>query len=161
MWIEDLSPYGESDRCVAVGWLERGHDHIAGKVPPEVFAKLESLLVDPWQAATAAGFHACDLCVYSPERRGANNLFVPGASRVYVAPELILHYMNAHGCRPPGEFCQAVLVCPPMRSTEDGRFWRPEGPASSARLARLLLPNPPLQADVVLAYARIHAAERQ
>jgi hypothetical protein len=34
----------------------------------------------------------------------------------YVAPELILHYIDQHGYSPPAEFQQAVLDCPTMRS---------------------------------------------
>jgi hypothetical protein len=118
MWIDDLSPYGDSARVVAVGWLERGHEHSVGEVPSEVYAKLKALLVDPWQPWVVAGPHLCDLCLYSPEKGGSKNLFVPGDERVYVAPELILHYMNAHRYRPPDEFCRAVAQCPPTRSSE-------------------------------------------
>ena len=118
MWIDDLSPYGASARVVAIGWLENGHDYPLGAVSLDVFTKLEALLVDPWQPAFAVGSHPCDLCAYSPEKRGTKNVFVPGAERVYVAPELILHYMNVHGYRPPDEFCRAVAACPPMRSPE-------------------------------------------
>src|SRR5579872_2786455 len=89
MWIEDLSPCGDSDRCVAVGWLERGHDHLSGQVPLDLFAKLESLLVDPWQPAVVGGAHGCDLCLYRSEKQGANNVFVPGDGCVYVAPEFV------------------------------------------------------------------------
>ena len=43
---------------------------------------------------------------------------VPGEQRVYVAPELVLHYMNAHGYQPPEEFCTAVMRCPRMGTPE-------------------------------------------
>jgi hypothetical protein len=89
-----------------------------GEVSAEVYMKLEELLVDPWQPAVSAGLHPCDLCVYRPEKQGTKNLFVPGDQRVYVAPELILHYVNAHGYRPPQEFCEAAIACPAMRSAE-------------------------------------------
>lgn len=118
MWIDDLSQYGNSARLVAIGWLERGHQYPLGEVSPDVFTKLVDLLVDPWQPAIAGGGHPCDLCLYGPEKSGGNNVFVPGDGRVYVAPELILHYMNAHRYRPPDEFCRAVSACPPMRSSE-------------------------------------------
>jgi hypothetical protein len=49
MWIDDLSPYGDSPRIVAVGWLERGHAYPVGEVSAEVYAKLKDLLVAPWQ----------------------------------------------------------------------------------------------------------------
>jgi hypothetical protein len=48
----------------------------------------------------------------------ARCLFIPGNGRIYVCPELIVHYMNAHGYAPPAEFCDAVLACPPMRSQQ-------------------------------------------
>jgi hypothetical protein len=118
MWIHDLAPYAGSARCVAVGWLERGRTYSQGPALPDVFTKLEVLLTDPWQPAVSGGVHPCDLCWYRPEVVGANNVFVPGESRVYVAPELILHYMNAHAYSPPDPFCRAVLECPPMRSPE-------------------------------------------
>ena len=40
-----------------------------------------------------------------------------GPGFISVAPELILHYMDAHAYQPPPEFCQAVLACPPVPST--------------------------------------------
>ena len=89
MWIEDLAPFESYDAVVAVGWLERGRAHAVGPVAPEVFAKLSELLKDPWQPFAAAGSHPCDLCFYEPERRGANNVFVPGEGRVFMAPQLI------------------------------------------------------------------------
>ncbi len=118
MWIEDLEPYGDAPNIVAVGWLERRHAFPTGfgVIAVEVFAKLAALLTDPWQPAVAAGWHACDLCLYKPEAMGAKNVFVPGDGKVFVAPELILHYMNAHRYTPPDEFCRAVVACPPMRS---------------------------------------------
>lgn len=116
MQIDDLSPLGTNARFVAVGWLARGDQHPTGPVAPGVFAKLEALLTEPWQPAVAGGSHPCDLCVFRAEKWGVNNVFVPGDGRVYVAPELILHYMNAHQYQPPPEFCEAVLSCPSMRS---------------------------------------------
>jgi hypothetical protein len=43
---------------------------------------------------------------------------VPGDAKIYLAPELILHYIDQHGYAPPSEFQQAVLDCPTMRSIE-------------------------------------------
>lgn len=44
---------------------------------------------------------------------GVINLYIPSADCVYVAPSLIVHYIEAHGYRPPDSFCRAVLDCPP------------------------------------------------
>jgi hypothetical protein len=43
---------------------------------------------------------------------------VPYNHTLFVAPELIIHYINAHHYRPPEIFCEAVLGCAPMRSQD-------------------------------------------
>jgi hypothetical protein len=43
---------------------------------------------------------------------------IPGNGFLYICPQLIVHYMNAHGYLPPDDFCNAVLDCPEMRSVE-------------------------------------------
>lgn len=121
--FEDLSPcdyFGECSSSVlrAIGWLEREYPFTVGRIDEAVFRKLESLLADPWQPCAAAGLHDCDLCLFEPERMGTKNLFVPGDHVIFVCPELLIHYINAHGYQPPDVFCQAVLECPVMRSIE-------------------------------------------
>jgi hypothetical protein len=118
MWIEDLSPLGDSPRLFAVGWLARGHEYPIGEIPMATYKKLAALLAKPWQAAASGVIQPCSLCLYEADRAGTMNLFVPGEQRVYVAPELILHYLNAHHYRPPEEFCTAVVNCPTMGTPE-------------------------------------------
>ena len=98
-----------------MGWLEHGKAFDTGSVDPAVYRRLVELLKDPWVPCIFMGFHRCDLCVYDGDS-GKRNLFVPGEGVVFVCPELVTHYMNAHGYRPPAAFCRAVLECPPMRS---------------------------------------------
>lgn len=122
-WFNDLSPcdyFGNefARHLRAVGWLECGKPFAQAARDQRVYNKLLDLNSNPWQPAIAAGYHACDLCCYEPEKRGSNNLFIPSGSFTYVCPELILHYMNAHGYGPPLEFWDAVLACPPMRSVK-------------------------------------------
>jgi hypothetical protein len=129
--VPDLAPFDllglGGSTLLAVGWLAAGFEYPHGRVTPEVFAKLAELAVDPWQPAAAAGRHSCDLCVFTggPARLdlgalqitvGSSNLFIPTPTVVYVAPSLILHYMDAHAYAPPDEFLRAVTACPPMRS---------------------------------------------
>jgi hypothetical protein len=56
-----------------------------------------------------------DLAAFGPldARRpdGSRRLF-------YVAPSLVLHYVDAHEYLPPESFQRAVMACPPMRSME-------------------------------------------
>ncbi len=61
------------------------------------------------------GLHECDLCQFAGER-GKANVFIPYRGKIYICPELITHYINAHHYQPPAIFCEAVLACPPMDS---------------------------------------------
>jgi hypothetical protein len=122
-WFNDLSScdyFGDefAPFLRAVGWLERGKPFVTAARDRRIYEKLLNLRMNPWQPAVAAGNHACDLCQYEPEACSTSNLFIPGGSFLYVCPELIVHYMNAHGYGPPQGFCDAVLACPPMRSME-------------------------------------------
>jgi hypothetical protein len=121
-WYEDLSPCGyfggEASRVLrSVGWLEAGRPFLTGSTEKAIFDKLCELARQPWTPVAFCGRHFCDLCQYGG-LSGAANVFIPGNSFVYVCPELITHYMNAHHYRPPGEFCDAVRRCPTMRSRE-------------------------------------------
>jgi hypothetical protein len=49
---------------------------------------------------------------------GWRNLLVPTANAVYIAPEMILHYVRGHSYRPPTEFEEAILQCP-LQGSED------------------------------------------
>jgi hypothetical protein len=119
-WFADLTPCdyfsgGPAANLEAVGWLESGQPFPTGIVERAVYDKLVTLLKSPWQPVVTMGVHHCDLCTYGGPA-GSSNLFVPAGPRIFVCPELIVHYMNAHGYLPPSEFCHAVTACPPMRS---------------------------------------------
>lgn len=132
-WLEDLSPCsdpGEDGGLVlAVGWMDHLHPYTRGPVSTLLVDRLVELLVDPWQPRRTLGWHDCTLCRLSRGPRafehkgtevklGINNLFVPvpNKGRLYIAPSMILHSMDAHGYSPPAEFVRAVHKCPPMRS---------------------------------------------
>ena len=120
-WFPDVSmcdyfPFEDSSSLRAIGWLEKGHDFPTGSTPTDIYHKLKELLHDPWQPCVFSGFHKCSLCQFEGEAQGEMNLFIPGDGCVYVCPELILHYINAHAYTPPADFCTAVLACPDPRS---------------------------------------------
>jgi hypothetical protein len=122
-WFADLSPclyFGEEYASFlrAVGWLERDHAFTAGTVDVLIYRRLRELAQSPWEPGVFLGHHGCQLCHYEPATYGTKNLFVPGDGVVYVCPELIAHYMNAHAYAPPPEFCKAVLACPEMSTKE-------------------------------------------
>ena len=75
------------------------------------------------------GIYSCTLCRFTRGPRylewngtrvemGCTNLYVPTDQLVYVAPSMILHYIDAHSYLPPMKFCNAVMLCPVMRSIE-------------------------------------------
>jgi hypothetical protein len=59
---------------------------------------------------------------------GADNIFVPHGDVMYVAPTLILHYVEIHGYRPPEEFLRALASADPASReyrTACERMWGP------------------------------------
>jgi hypothetical protein len=126
-WYKDLRPclyfgFRPSFFLRAVGWLERGHSYAMGDFDGVLFSALAELDVKPWEPIMCMGYHSCTLCEesgdFTSSEMGVHNLFIPGEGVVFVAPELILHYMRDHRYKPPEEFRQAALACPPMGSPE-------------------------------------------
>lgn len=131
-WFADLEPltyFGEGLGRVlrAVGWLDRAHKFAQGEIAARTFDSLRELARDPFQPLASGGTHQCNLCQFEPEAAGSANLFVPGRELLYVCPTLITHYVNAHGYRPPTEFCEAVLQCPGTRTIEYKRRFLDNG----------------------------------
>lgn len=121
-YYEDLSAYAylpEQSEMLNVGWLDRNHEFAAGLTPTDVVDELLRLAEDPKN--TLRGLHDCGFCdVESPIR-----LTLPGANRsvslgmgeihvasvdgtIFAAPSLVVHYITAHGYRPPDMFIDAV-----------------------------------------------------
>jgi hypothetical protein len=133
-YIEDLSqcqyfPLESTDKLLAVGWLDDQYSYHQDAVEESFIVKLTELLLHPWQPIGVMGSHKCQFCRFSggPStfefnklsiRMGINNLFVPYCGFIYVAPSLILHYIDAHGYAPPEQFQRAVMACPPMKSMQ-------------------------------------------
>ena len=99
----------------AVGWLAAAQPYSVGKTPPEFVDRLR-LLAKHWGASTSAltwpaagGPHTCEFC---GSFRAAGNFGVPSGSILYVAPEMIVHYVEGHDYAPPKPFIDAVLACP-------------------------------------------------
>ena len=101
----------------AIGWLDQAKPFEIGDTPESVFKSLQVLLQNPSSSFVSPGVHVCNLCQYSGET-GNTTLLVPGNGVLYFCPELILHYVSVHWYKPPEEFCQAVLECPPPNSME-------------------------------------------
>ena len=61
------------------------------------------------------GFHTCEFCGWS---HGNENFGVPSGELLFVAPEMVVHYIEEHGYCPPAEFVEAVLRSP-LPDTEE------------------------------------------
>jgi hypothetical protein len=101
---------------IAVGWLEKNQSYQTGLVSLDFYNKLIDLLKDPFQPMVSAGLHECSVCQFQAEKRGQLNLFVPYNNKIYVCPELIVHYINAHHYLPPEIFISAAMECPDTRT---------------------------------------------
>ena len=127
--LDPLPYFGEepADTLRAIGWLGRERPFNKGPISEDVYRRLKVLLISPFQPFVVAGFHECELCQFEQEAAGSANLFVPFEGRLFVCPELILHYINAHGYQPPQDFCDAVMACPETRTMEYRRLFLDNG----------------------------------
>jgi hypothetical protein len=122
----DLTEYVYSDyagHALNVGWLSASSPFSRGPVAAPVLRALEDLASEP--VNVMRGFHYCEFCdAESPIVIPANEVEVRAAylrsgeirisssTDVYVAPTLIVHYISAHGYRPPDQFITAVEQSP-------------------------------------------------
>lgn len=138
-------PFKQDVELFAVGWLDSSHQYMTCDVAKPFVMRLTQLLVDPWQPMTTMGWHNCPFCRFSQGIRtfsisdvtikmGVNNIFVPADNCVFVAPSLIVHYIDAHGYCPPPEFQDAVLACPDMGTMQYLKAIRNHIPKSSLNL---------------------------
>jgi hypothetical protein len=132
LYFPDLSPYGYSmasslPDVLNIGWLDRSEPFSKGAVPKLLVDRLKSW----FQLARVnqmRGIHECNLCraeqwpllplqqnpSVSIEGRtlflGNWEIWIPtSGGRVFASPALIVHYVEAHGYQPPGEFISAVM----------------------------------------------------
>jgi hypothetical protein len=119
MGCESLVAAGNHVR--AVGCLHPDHAYTKGEVPAEFLVRLTEFAAQSGDSADTldfgafAGFHTCEFCGRS---HGIGNFGVPSGDLLFVAPEMIVHYIEQHGYRPPAEFVDAVLRSP-LPDTEE------------------------------------------
>ncbi len=123
MHYPDLSPYRYAvsaplARVFHVGWLSRDVDYRTGRVAEDIVARLRSLAATQ-PANQMRGYHNCEICnCDEPQFETPKGLYVLGAAEIwvpdpvlptiYAAPNLIIHYIDAHGYQPPEVFVHAV-----------------------------------------------------
>jgi hypothetical protein len=105
----------------AVGWLSVGQPFSVGHVA-HAFAERLRDFAERWTHSVqalrwpvAAGFHECEFC---SAFRCDGNFGVPSGPILFVCPEMIAHYVDAHAYEPPRLFIDAVLAGP-LPGTEE------------------------------------------
>lgn len=113
---------GAGPEVRAVGWLDIAHPYTRGTVEPAFLEALQHHVEKAWAPVAAAGPHFCQFCPENPRSGGrvgaAGNVWIPSERHLFIEPELIVHYITAHGYRPPDAFIEAVLACPAQKSPE-------------------------------------------
>lgn len=147
-YFADLSlctyfPFEPENKLFAVGWLEAEHPYHQGHVLDGFLKKFLHLNEHWWEPCPFDGWHDCSFCPPDrtswsgrrPETASFRNVFVPGLDCLYVAPEILSHYVKRHGYAPPEEFQHAVLACPDSENSrkEYLRLVFDKGPPSLGR----------------------------
>ena len=122
-WIQDLDPFGY--KMLAVGWLHPDHPFPSGSAPREFvsrlrqFQELAPACARAFHLSAGLGFHICEFCFsetapppWPPEAMGHGYICAIHGDRVFVAPQMLPHYIEKHGYLPPAEFITAVSESP-------------------------------------------------
>jgi len=124
----------------AIGWLDPAHRFDVGPVPTEFVARLKQFANAASDSTLACGLETCwgvHTCEFCWDFTRANNFGVPDGDLLFVCPEMIAHYVEAHQYRPPPIFIDAVLRCPipgtKAYETLAGRFVQPSEPSDPER----------------------------
>ena len=112
----DLSPYdylGCPLPMLAVGWL--GHRYgVQGAATPMTGAELERLKTASRRLGSRTlGWHDCDFC--SDFRGNGEYRYYLPSGEIYAAPMMIVHYVEAHGYRPPRELLDGLQTAGQLR----------------------------------------------
>jgi hypothetical protein len=128
MRYSDLSKYTytklESKASLLnVGWIDMDAPFPMGSVPAQAIAKVESAIPSRFNAMR--GIHGCPFCadrerdIYAnidgkSTLLGMSEIWIPSqlSETVYIAPSLLLHYIEAHQYLPPREVVDALLALP-------------------------------------------------
>ncbi len=113
--LSTVTPVASGAHVRAVGWLGGAPAYPRGRVDEAHLARLDAYAsrwgesVDALGWPVAGGAHTCELC---GRAQASGNFGVPAGDVLYVCPELIAHYVRAHGYRPPSQFLDALAAAP-------------------------------------------------
>ncbi|WP_282692602.1 hypothetical protein [Streptomyces sp. CC208A] len=98
-----------------MGRLKRGKPYAKG-VAPSGLAEVLNRMRRTHRAQQIRGHHSCPFCASrifgsrAGHPQGSAEIRVMGGGVAHAAPELIAHYVEAHGYVPPTDFIRAVLA---------------------------------------------------
>ncbi len=122
--------FGYDTQFLNVGWLDAAFPYEKGAIDDIFLQKLFRRMRDQNSTIMYRGFHECPFCVDDTFREpnhsmtftildgekyhlGSVDFFVyDNRSTVFIAPNLIYHYITVHQYRPPDAFCEAILALP-------------------------------------------------
>jgi hypothetical protein len=114
-------PVAAGGHVRAIGWRHPDHPYTKGEVPARFLARLKELVVrcaessDALYLGASGGYHTCEFC---GRAHGIGNFGVPDRDLLFLAPEMVLHYIEEHQYCPPADFVAAVLRSP-LPDTEE------------------------------------------
>jgi hypothetical protein len=113
MYYPDLSVYEYNGRPVPgvrnIGWLDVEHEFCSGSTSPEVLLRVRWLASER-RVGQSRGYHVCPFCTGTQAERSSAEIWVPDpmTGGYFAGPELVGHYIDAHGYAPPRVFVDAV-----------------------------------------------------
>jgi hypothetical protein len=99
----------------AIGWLDAQHPFARGVFPVDSLAKLAEFADSSFKSVVALGWpvamgrHTCEICGAASS---GGNFGVPAGRILFVCPEMLYHYVEAHAYLPPPEFLSALVAAP-------------------------------------------------
>jgi hypothetical protein len=115
------SMVASGDHVRAIGWLHPDHAYTKGEVSAEFLNRLKELIARPslhgdeFHFPGFGGIHTCEFC---GQAHGGGNFAVPSDNLLFIFPDMVVHYVETHGYKPPAEFVAAVLHSP-LPDTEE------------------------------------------
>jgi hypothetical protein len=113
--VSHIPDMQSGENSIPIGWLHPDHEFSRGEVAPEFVARLKEFArlwgesIDALGWGAAGGYHTCEFC---GKASGSGTFGVPAGDRIFDAPEMIAHYVEAHNYAPPAEFVAAVMATP-------------------------------------------------
>ncbi len=134
---DQLTPH-----LLAIGWIDFNQSYSKGQLSDKrVYDRLLKFRYEGIEYHNRLGPYKCQLCQFE---WGIRNLFIPGNGFIFVCPEMITHYINSHWYHPPPVFCDAVMACPDMQTTEYKKLFLQNGGLEffSEKHQKIILENP-------------------